>query len=97
MNTSSGGVAAGQKMSKDQDVHSTREESAEDDSPLARETTAAGLAAYIAELSGELALMAERADFTMLGYFLRLARVEAETKASELATPAPTVDGSGRA
>jgi hypothetical protein len=84
-------------MSKDLDVHPARADSTEDDGAMARETTAAGLAIYIAELSAELAIMAERADFTMLGYFLKLARVEAETKARELSTPAPTVDGSGRA
>jgi hypothetical protein len=85
-------------MSKSIDVHSADDDTgAGDDDAPADKPTAASVAAYIAELAAELATMAERADLTMLCYFLRLARVEAESRAQELASPAPTVDGSGRA
>jgi hypothetical protein len=70
---------------------------ADDDSPPADAATAASLAGYIAEMAAEMAIMAERADLPMLSYFLRLARVEAESKARELGSPAPSVGGAGRA
>ncbi|MBY6243480.1 hypothetical protein [Methylosinus sp. Sm6] len=86
-------------MSKNPDLHPARDVSSDidDEGPPAGETTAAALASYIAEMAAELAILAERADFEMLGYFLRLARVEAEDKARALTAPAPTVEGSGRA
>jgi len=43
----------------------------------------AGLANYIAEMSGELAKLAQRGRMPMLSYFLSLARVEAEGRARE--------------
>lgn len=70
---------------------------ADDDSLPADAATVASLAAYIAEMAAEMAIMAERADLPMLSYFLRLARVEAESKAREPGSPAPSVDGAGRA
>lgn len=50
---------------------------------------AASLAAYIAELTAELAQLADRSELTMLAYFLNLARVEAEFRSRELAAPPP--------
>lgn len=38
------------------------------------------LAAYIAQTSGELALLAGRAQWPLLTYFLNMARVEAESR-----------------
>lgn len=84
-------------MSKGFDVPPGRDADLGDENSSVAETTAASLAAYIAEMSAELALMAERADLALLCYFLRLARVEAEENAHRLASPAPTVDGAGRA
>lgn len=84
-------------MSKGLDVHAREGDADSEDDPAVGAATAASIAAYIAEMSAELATMAERAELPMLCYFLRLARVEAETKARDLARPAPTVDGSGRA
>jgi hypothetical protein len=55
----------------------------------AERAAAASLALYIADMSAELAMMAQRSDLTMLAYFLRLARVEAPAT--------PTVDDAGRA
>lgn len=49
---------------------------------------AASVAGYIAELTAELARLADRPDLAMLAYFLNLARVEAEFRARELAGPA---------
>lgn len=87
-------------MRKPLQARSSQKDSPEVD-PLepsaADRATAASLATYIAEMSAELATMAQRSDLTMLAYFLRLARVEAETRAQELGAAAPTVDGSGRA
>jgi hypothetical protein len=45
--------------------------------------TTAGLSIYIAEMTGELAKLARRANMPMLAYFLNLARVEAEDRARE--------------
>jgi hypothetical protein len=42
----------------------------------------ASLAAYIAEMSAELAMLAGRAQLPMLAYFLNLARVEAQIRAA---------------
>jgi hypothetical protein len=85
-------------MSKSFELHPAELDAteAEDDS-CAEATTAASTAAYIAEMAAEMAIMAGRADLAMLAYFLRLARVEAESKARELGPPTPTVDGAGRA
>lgn len=44
----------------------------------------AALAAYIADMSGELATLAGRGGMPMLAYFLNLARVEAATRSREL-------------
>lgn len=44
----------------------------------------ASLAAYIADMSAELANLAGRGGMPMLAYFLNLSRVEAETRAREL-------------
>ena len=44
---------------------------------------AASLAAYIAEMTAELANLAGKARLPMLAYFLNLARVEAEIYARE--------------
>jgi hypothetical protein len=44
---------------------------------------AASLAAYIAEMTGELAGLAGKAGLPMLAYFLNLARVEAQIYARE--------------
>ncbi len=54
-------------------------------SPPADETDAetASLAAYIAEMSAELAQLAGRGNLPMLAYFLNLARVEAQIYARE--------------
>ncbi len=41
------------------------------------------LAAYIVEMSGELARLAGEADLPMLAYFLNLARVEAQITVRE--------------
>lgn len=49
--------------------------------------TAASLVGYIAQMAGELAILAERSELTMLAYFLNLARVEAELKSNELTPP----------
>ncbi len=38
----------------------------------------AAAAAYVAELSGELAMLARRHGFAALGYILEMARLEAE-------------------
>ena len=43
----------------------------------------ASLAAYIADMTAELATLAGRSDLPMLTYFLNLARVEAEIQARE--------------
>lgn len=43
----------------------------------------AELAAYIADMTSELARLAGRGHMQMLAYFLNLARVEAEIKARE--------------
>lgn len=59
------------------------------------EATASSLAGYIAELTAELARMAERSELTMLAHFLNLARVEAEFRSRELA-PSPTRPGMNR-
>ena len=40
----------------------------------------ADLASYIAETSGELALLAGRARWPLLSYFLNMARIEAEAR-----------------
>ncbi len=45
---------------------------------------AASLAAYIADMSAELASLAARAPLPMLAHFLNLARVEAEIRSREL-------------
>lgn len=50
----------------------------------ATDDQAASLAGYIAELTEELARLAERSELTMLAYFLNLARVEAEMRSREL-------------
>lgn len=85
-------------MSKSFDVHPGGDPTeADDDSPPADAATAASTAAYIAEMAAEMAIMAGRAELSMLAYFLRLARVEAESKARELGPPTPTVGGAGRA
>lgn len=52
--------------------------------PAAAATTTASLAAYIADMSAELAVLARRSDLPMLAYFLNLARVEAELRSREL-------------
>jgi hypothetical protein len=44
----------------------------------------ASLAAYIADMSAELATLAGRSQMPMLAYFLNLARVEAEIRSREL-------------
>ncbi len=49
----------------------------------AQEASTASLAVYIAQMAGELAMMADRSELTMLAYFLNLARVEAEAKSRE--------------
>jgi len=43
----------------------------------------ADLAAYIVEMTGELARLAGEADLSMLAYFLNLARVEAQITVRE--------------
>jgi hypothetical protein len=43
----------------------------------------ASLAAYIADMSAELAALAGRSQMPMLAYFLNLARVEAEIRSRE--------------
>lgn len=53
--------------------------------PACKGATPASIADYIAELTTELAGMAERSELTMLAYFLNLARVEAEFRSRELA------------
>jgi hypothetical protein len=59
----------------------------------AGEEATASLADYIAELTTELARMAERRQLRMLAYFLDLARVEAELKSKELRSGSTGVDG----
>jgi hypothetical protein len=44
----------------------------------------ASLAAYVADMSAELATLAQRAGLQMLAQFLSLARVEAEIRSREL-------------
>jgi hypothetical protein len=51
------------------------------------ETSASSLAGYIAELTAELAHMAERSQMPMLAHFLNLARVEAEYRSRESEPP----------
>lgn len=53
--------------------------------PACDEATPASIADYIADLTTELAGLAERSELTMLAYFLNLARVEAEFRSRELA------------
>lgn len=48
---------------------------------------AASMAAYIADMSAELALLAARSALPMLAHFLNLARVEAEIRSRELQGP----------
>lgn len=43
----------------------------------------ASMAAYIADMSAELADLANQTELTMLAYFLNLARVEAEMRSRE--------------
>lgn len=68
--------------------------------PKAKKTdsdeTAASIAGYIAELTAELAQLADRSELAMLAYFLNLARVEAEFRRRELAGPGPTAPRRGR-
>jgi hypothetical protein len=45
-------------------------------------------AAYVAELSGELAMLARRHGFAALGYILEMARLEAENARRHGAGPA---------
>lgn len=51
--------------------------------PQDNNTDSAALAAYIAEMSAELATLAGRGNLPMLAYFLNLARVEAQIYARE--------------
>lgn len=48
---------------------------------------AASTAAYVADMTAELAALAGGAGLPMLVYFLNLARVEAEIRARELGAP----------
>ncbi|MFO1102200.1 MAG: hypothetical protein U1E20_04765 [Methylocystis sp.] len=71
----------------------SRPDSSKHDSDNPRETTAedakanqeaASIAAYIADMTDEMAKIASRCDMPMLCYFLNLARAEAEMRAREL-------------
>jgi hypothetical protein len=52
-----------------------------------RQADAASMAAYIADMSAELALLAARSALPMLAHFLNLARVEAEIRSRECRAP----------
>lgn len=64
------------------------DDSALDARPRSSDEEVASLARYIAEMSAELAQLAERCELTMLAYFLNLSRVEAEFRSRELIAPA---------
>lgn len=49
------------------------------------------LASYIADISGELALLAGRARWPLLTYFLNMARVEAEARMALDRNAVPTL------
>lgn len=53
----------------------------------AQQTDREEIATYLAQITGELAVLARSAHFDLLGYFLEMARIEAKGHAGTLKAP----------
>lgn len=58
-------------------------------SAAADQLAACELASYIAEMSGELAVLARRAEWPLIAYFLEMAQMQAGERLREHMTPPP--------
>ena len=55
--------------------------------PTSQQTDREEIATYLAQITGELAVLARSAQYDLLGYFLEMARIEAKGHAGSFKAP----------